>query len=230
VAKKKKISLKEAGRLAQKKHDDELRQLAKEARDLHKKAEKSEESLFELGKLLLRVRDYGPPRGLKAWIEENIGKDISTRNRCNYAKSLADPNSKRNKKRGSEPKNAVKVNWYELRDIRKEITLLMNSVVIGNVKEAVTCRRIIMGAVDAMVKRTEYFAFKWARKEHAKNLKKSGNPIGEKILATEFDENEFYPAQMPREERARGYEKEPELDFTGRQQAEIAEKAKEATA
>jgi hypothetical protein len=103
VVKKKKTSVKEAGRLAQKKHDDELRQLAKEARDLHKKAEKSEESMFELGTLLLKVRDYGPPRGLKAWIEENIGKDISTRNRCNYAKSLADPNSARNN--GKKKKN-----------------------------------------------------------------------------------------------------------------------------
>jgi hypothetical protein len=213
--------------LAKKKHDDDLIKFAKKARDLYKRAEKGEKSLLALGKLLVEVKRHNPRGGLTQWIQENIGNDISTRNRCNYAKSLADPNSKRNKKRCSEPKNAVKVNWYELRDIRKEITLLMNSVVIGNVKEAFTCRRIIMGAVDAMVKRTEYFAFKWARKEHAKNLKRSGNPIGEKILATEFDEHEFYPAPMPREERARGYEKEPELDFTGE---EIAEKAKEATA
>jgi hypothetical protein len=238
VAEKKKQSMKAAKLAAReaslKEYNDKLDQFAKRAKALCKKTEDSEKSTLELGKVLLEVRTYNPHGGLKKWIQENIGSDVSTMNRCKYAISLADPKSQRNQKRKSEPKSEVKVNWGEQKDIRKELPRLMKAVVAGNVAEAEMCRNIIMGAVDAMVKRTEYFAFKRARNKHAINLKASGHPTGEKILATEFDgptiDRELYSEQIPREARARGYEKTADLDFTGRQQAEKAEKAEKAAA
>jgi hypothetical protein len=239
---------KEAQLQAQKKHDDLIR-FAKEAKALCESVGKGEKSTLALGELLVKVRELKPEGGVIKWIQANVGRDISAVNRCKYALSLADPESTRNKRKSAElsladsnippkdrhePEDADKANWWELKDIRKEVSTLKKAVIDGNVQDAVTCRRIIKGAVDAMVKRAEYFAVKRGRMEHGRNLKASGDPAGEKILATEFDERtihrELYSEQMPREERARGYEKTPPLDFTGHKQEEIAEKADAAGA
>jgi hypothetical protein len=233
-----------ARELAKMQHDEELVELGKRAKELCEEVEKGEKSTHALGEVLVKVRELKPEGGVIKWIQTNVGKSVSAVNRCKYALSLADPNSTRNKRKSAEllslvdpnlppkdprePDDAAKANWWELKDIRKEVSILKKAVIDGNVQEAVTCRRIIMGAIDAMVKRTEYIAFKRDRKELARNLKASGSPAGEKMLATEFDErtihSELYSEQMPREERTRGYVETPPLDFTGRQ-AEMAEKA-----
>jgi hypothetical protein len=224
---------------------NELVELGKQVKALCKNVEKGEKSTRALGRLLIRVRKLEPEGGVIKWIQTNVGRNVSAINRCKYALSLADPDSTRNKRKRAEllsladpniaprdrpePDDATKASWWELKEISKEVSLLKKSVIEGNVEEAITCRRMIMSAVDAMVRRTEYFASKLARKEFARIQKASGSPSGEKILATEFDERtihrELYSEQIPREERARGYEKTPSLDFTGRQQAEMAEKA-----
>jgi hypothetical protein len=242
VPKAKKITARE---LAKKQHDEELVELGKRAKELCKRVEKGEKSTLALGKLLLKVRELAPEGGVIKWIQTNVGRSVSAINRCKYALSLADPDSTRNKRKSAEflsladpniaprnrpePDDGTKANWWELKDIRKEVSLLKKAVIDGNVEDAVACRCIIMGAVDAMVKRTERFAFKHARKELARKLKASGDPAGRKILATEFDErtihSELYSEQIPREERTRGYEKTLPLDFTGSQQEETAEKA-----
>jgi hypothetical protein len=243
VAKKKKTSMREARRLAQKKRGDDLIKFAKQAKALCKKVKKSEKSALELGKLLLKVREYNPKGGLKAWIEENIGKDISTRNRCNYAKSLADPNSTRNKKKeiDKNKKYAARVNAKELKEIRIELSILMMSVFYGNVGEAVKSRAIIMSAVDRMVKKTEYMGDKRARKVYLHNLLASDDPqkraVGEKALDAEFNpltlQAETFSAGRTAREKEDGFDSrvtEPELDFTGRLSEDAAEKADAASA
>ena len=234
-----------ARELAKQQHDEELVELGKRAKELCEMVAKGEKSTLALGEVLVKVRDLGPEGGVIKWIQKNVGKSVSAVNRCKYALSLADPASTRNRRKSAEllslvdpnippkdprePNDAAKANWWELEDIRKELSILKKAVINSNVQDAVTCRRIIMGAVDAMVKRAEYFAFKRDRNELARNLKASGSPGGDRILTTEFDERtldrELYSEQMPREERTRGYVETPPLDFTGSQHAEIEEKA-----
>ena len=101
-----------------------------------------------------------------------------------------------------------------------------------------------MGAVEVMVKRTEYSFSKRSRLTYARELKNSGNPLGDKILATESGNQEMLKrefgygvlADRPLRPRRRR-QQEPyldskgrwitgeQLDFTGRQQAEIAKAA-----
>ena len=229
----------------------ELRELAEQVKALYKKAEESEKSALELGKRLLEVKEYvkGRPGGLKRWIKENIGQSLSTYNRCKYAQSLADPESTRGKKK-SERDMATLLNWDELEDIRKDADLLVKATLRGDIQEAHMCRSIIMGAVEIMVKRTEYSFSKRSRQTYARELRNSGNPLGDKILATEFEDQEMLRREFgysnsiltdrPRRPRRRArftpYEDSKgrwitgeQLDFTGRQQAEIA-KAASATA
>jgi hypothetical protein len=227
----------------------ELRALAEQVKSLYKKVEESETSAIELGTLLLEVKDYvkNRPGGLKRWIKYNIGEGPSTYNRCKYAQSLVDPKSTRGKKK-AERDAATQLNWDELEDIRKEADLLVKATLRGDIQEAHMCRSIIMGAVEIMVKRTEYSFSKRSRQTYARELKNSGNPLGDKILVTELGNQEMLkrefgygvladrPQRPRRRRRFTPYEDSKgrwitndDLDFTGRQQAEIA-KAAAATA
>lgn len=71
----------------------ELAKLADQAKTLHQKAKNNEQHTRKLGELLLTVivklKGVMLSGGLKKWIADNIGADISTRNRCNYAMSVA---------------------------------------------------------------------------------------------------------------------------------------------
>jgi len=78
---------------------DKLIELGKQAKKLYKQTEQSETAAKKLGELLLEVKKHNPHGGLKKWIQETIGRDESTRNRCNYAISLA--NGKRAKKKAA---------------------------------------------------------------------------------------------------------------------------------
>lgn len=243
MAKKNKISLKEARRLEQKKHDDELRQLAKRAKALCKKAKAGEKPAVALGRVLLKVKEYDPHGGLRAWIVENIGSDVSTRNRCNYAIKLAkkpkSPDIETNEDKNK--KYAARVNAMELRDIRSELSILMMSVIYGKVGEAFKSREIIMSAVDRMVKKTEYLAVKRSRKVHLDNVVASDDPqkraVGEKAIEAEFNPFTLQAETFSAGRTARNKEDEfdsrvtePQLDFTGRLSEDAAKKADAASA
>jgi hypothetical protein len=169
----------------QKKRDEQLAGFAKEAKELYHRGETSAK---ELGNLLLKVKRYNPFGGLRAWIIKNIGVDRSVRNRCNYAISLVNSDSKRNKK-----KRAGTANAKELKNIREALSSLLKSVMVGNQDEALKHRNVIVSAVDALVKKASYVAYKLGRKELADDLRYASDPrkreIGEKIMATEFNEH-----------------------------------------
>jgi hypothetical protein len=123
---------------ARKQRDDELEKLAARAKDLHRKAAKSEKSAFALGEILVEVRDYNPHGGLTLWIQENIGKDKSTLNRCKYAISLADPKSERNNKK---KKAAKRVHRENLEIIRAAASTLLTSADKGDIGRRNCCPR-----------------------------------------------------------------------------------------
>ena len=85
-----------------KEREGALETLAAQAKRLCKKAKESEKSVRGLGEILVEVRKYNPHGGLTLWIRQNVGKDISTLNRCKYAISLVDPKSKRHTKKAAK--------------------------------------------------------------------------------------------------------------------------------
>jgi hypothetical protein len=245
VAKKKRLSVKESRRLAEEKRAADLIKLSKRAKALCKKAKAGEKPALALGRLLLKVKGYNPHGGLRAWIVENIGSDVSTRNRCNYAIKLAkQPNSKPPNIETGEDKTrkyAARVSAREVKEIRSELSILMMSVIYGKVGEAVKSRTIIMDAVDRLVKKTHYMAFKRSRKVHLDDLVASDDPqkraVGQKAIEAEFNpltlQAETFSAGRTAREKEGGFDSrvtEPQLDFTGRLSEDPAEKADGASA
>lgn len=235
VPKAKKITARE---LAKKQHDEKLVEFARQAKELCEKVKKGEKPTKALGKLLLKVKTYNPHGGLRKWIVKNIGPDVSTRNRCNYAMRLAKrpPEKERDKNR----ERAAGVSAKELKEIRSELSILMMSVLYGNVGEALKSREIIMNVVDNLVKKTEWFAFKRSRKKLLDTLAKSDDPqkkaVAEKQLAAEFNPMTFQAQALsyrrPTREKETTFElsQEREMDFTGRSSEDAAEKADAASA
>jgi hypothetical protein len=177
-----------ARELAKKQHDAKLVEFAKRAKELCEKVQKGEESTLALGKLLLKVKTYNPHGGLRAWIVKNIGSDVSTRNRCNYAMSLA--NGKHQKQKAA--KNASEREHVGLlKEMRTALRALLKAIETGDLTDVSTSRDIIVRTVDALVKKAEAAAFNRNRKEHLEDLSRKSNPAkraaGAKALATEFE-------------------------------------------
>jgi hypothetical protein len=143
----------------------ELRKLGEQVRALYKKMEENEVSALELGKLLLDVQDHvkGRPGGLKRWIEQCIGDDISTRNRCKYAISLADPDSTRNQKKGKQNSSSGGV-WRAIKEIRKAVSILEKAVEAGDIEVGTGMRDLILSKIENLMKRMEETRFKKLRR------------------------------------------------------------------
>lgn len=159
---------------ARKQRDDELEKLAAQAKDLHRKAAKSEKSALALGRILVEVRDYNPHGGLTLWIQENIGKDKSTLNRCKYAISLADPKSERNNKK---KKAAKRVHRENLEIIRASASTLLTSADKGDIEGATAARDKIITTVDDVMKQTELAWHKKARRLHLDKIIADGKQM-----------------------------------------------------
>jgi hypothetical protein len=180
VAKTKKMTARE---LAKKQHDEKLVEFAKRAKALCEEAEAGEKSTLALGKLLLKVKTYNPHGGLRKWIVKNIGSDVSTRNRCNYAMRLA--------RRKPETKKAVQgEHTVILKKIRTALRAILDSIETGDLTDVSINRDIVVTAMDALVKRAEVAAFSRNRKEYLENRSHSSTPekriAREKALAAEF--------------------------------------------
>lgn len=165
---------------ARKKRDRELEELAVQAKDLHKKVAKSEKSALELGKILVEVRTYNPHGGLTLWIQENIGKDKSTLNRCKYAISLADPKSERNNKK---KKVAKRVHRENVEIIRAAASTLLTSANKGDIEGATAARDKIITTVDDVMKQTELNRYKKARRSHLDKIVADGKHTSPSTLA-----------------------------------------------
>jgi hypothetical protein len=168
VMKKKKMTAQEREQ-QKKKHEAKLDAFAKRARILHSQTKKGETSALKLGKLLLTVRKYYKDHhlygGLTKWIQGNIGKSESTRNRCNYALRLA------NGKHAQREDTRVE----EVITISKALSALAKLAKLGKVLEARKEHAIIVNAADVLLKKAELAAKKEnvSQEEHVTEVGKA---------------------------------------------------------
>jgi hypothetical protein len=168
----------------------ELSKLAEHAKSLCAQIEKGDKSARELGELLLKVKTYSPLGGLKKWIREQLGEDEITRNRCNYAISLANPNSTRNRQKKIH-RSAVVFN--AVREITRALPAIETAVANGFTGEVERLRTIVISALDTLVKRADYMAYKKGRSLYLGKQARSADPqhraVAEKTFAREFNES-----------------------------------------
>jgi hypothetical protein len=166
-----------------------LAELAEQAKSLCIQIEKGDKSARELGELLLKVKTYGPPRGLKNWIQTNLGTDEVTRNRCNYAISLANPNSARNRKKQIHTSAVV---FHAVREIRQVLPKMEKAVANGFTGEVERLRAIVITDLDKLVKRANYMANRIGRELYLRKQAQSDDPrlraFAEKVLSQEFND------------------------------------------
>jgi hypothetical protein len=128
-----------------------LEELAEKAQKLYKLAESGETAAKQLGEVLLDVKSHHPFGGLKVWIQANIGKDESTRNRCNYAISLA--SGSREKRKAAAATKAAQL--PEVLEIKAAVIALTAAAKKGEPGEVLKQGAIISTAVDSLVKKAE---------------------------------------------------------------------------
>jgi hypothetical protein len=151
-----------------------LAELAAEAKALCTRAEQHEKTARELGELLLKVKQYSPHGGLRKWIREQIGDDVATRNRCNYALSLANPNSKRNQKRVN--KNASPT-FRALKALRRSFSFLALAVDAGDSEVGIAMRDTILSSLEKLMKLMAANRHKKLRRYHLDNQVAAGKEL-----------------------------------------------------
>jgi hypothetical protein len=184
---------------------EELTEFAKKAKALCQQAKEGEKSTLALGKHLLAVQAYIKENNIcrgemRRWIRAYVGRDVSTLNRCNYAMSLANPNSKRHKKERHITKSK---HARLLSEINTALRGILRAVETGELAgrpvgkdrlpNVSTNRETIVSAVDELVKLAEYMAFKKNRKDYLSDIARYGKTLeaqanGEMLLAREFPE------------------------------------------